>query len=224
MVSFDIDNLYTNIPVQEAIEVTLNMLYNKKDTSLQIPFKRSEFKKLLEMAVHKVPFRFLNTTSIQEDGVAMGSPLAPILADIFLSKLELKINKFPTNKPLIWKRYVDDVFCIFTNSQNIPDFLKRINKWHPNIHFTEEPEQNNQIPFLDVLIIRDNTTNTYTTTLYPDDALTYNYQLQQQRLRVKGRMSQIHPRQCEQVRTVLQICKDQQISSIVSSVEQQTLE
>ncbi|CAF1224671.1 unnamed protein product [Rotaria sordida] len=57
-----------------------------------------------------------------------------------------------------------------------------------------------------------------------DDALTYNYQLQQQRLRVKGRMSQIHPRQCEQVRTVLQICKDQQISSIVSSVEQQTLE
>ncbi|CAF4055773.1 unnamed protein product, partial [Rotaria sordida] len=56
-----------------------------------------------------------------------------------------------------------------------------------------------------------------------DDALTYNYQLQQQRLRVKGRMSQIHPRQCEQVRTVLQICKDQQISSIVSSVEQQTL-
>jgi hypothetical protein len=47
-----------------------------------------------------------------------------------MSNLELKFNHFTTNKPIIWIRYVDDVFCIFNNKQNIEDFLRRINNWH----------------------------------------------------------------------------------------------
>ena len=108
----------------------------------------------------------LNKTHIQQDGVAMRSPLVPILADIFISKLELKLKKFSTNKPHIWKRYVDDVFCIFQKSQDISKFLTCINNWHKNIKFTSQLEENNQIAFLDVLIIKDKINNKYITTVY----------------------------------------------------------
>ncbi|CAM4855531.1 unnamed protein product [Rotaria socialis] len=179
MVSFDIENLYTNIPVHEAIEETLDILFKKEKNkgATIIPFNRTQFKKLLEFAVCEVPFRFLNNTYIQQDGVAMGSPLAPILADIFISKLELKLNKFSINKPLIWKRYVDDVFCIFHNSQKISKFLISINKWHKNIKFTLQNEEDDEIAFLDVLIIRDKTNNKYTTTLYKKPTNTNLYML-----------------------------------------------
>ena len=165
MISFDVDNLYTNVPVNEAIEITLDMLF-KRSNQLDIPFTRLQFKQLLEMAVTNIPFRFLNKLYIQVDGVAMGSPLGPILADLFMSNLEQKLNRFSVNKPLIWIRYVDDIFCIFKKQQNIEDFLKRINKWHPNIKFTSEDERNEKLAFLDVLINRDNLNNKYNTTIY----------------------------------------------------------
>lgn len=100
-------------------------------------------KHLLEFAVCNIPFRFLDKCYVQCDGVAMGSPLGPILADLFMSKLEEKVNRFSTNKPLIWIRYVDDIFCIFKKDQNIDDFLKRINNWYLNRNFTIETETSN---------------------------------------------------------------------------------
>ncbi|CAF3418116.1 unnamed protein product [Rotaria sp. Silwood2] len=90
MVSFDVDSLYTNVPVNEAINVTLDMLY-KRSSPPPIPFYRSQLQELLEIAVCNTPFRFLQKTYIQCDGVAMGSPLGPILADIFITNLENKL-------------------------------------------------------------------------------------------------------------------------------------
>ena len=165
MISFDVDNLYTNVPVHEAIQITLDILYKKNNPAL-IPFSRAQLKQLLEFAVCNTPFRFFDKTFIQIDGVAMGSPLGPILADVFMSNLELKLNRFTTNKPILWIRYVDDVFCIFNNTQNIKDFLRRINNWHLSINFTHEDEQKEKLAFLDVLIHRDGINNDYKTTLY----------------------------------------------------------
>jgi hypothetical protein len=165
MISFDVDNLYTNVPVKEAIEITLDMLF-KTSKPPNIPYTRSQFEKLLKIAVCDIPFRFFDKTFTQIDGVAMGSPLGPILADLFMSNLEQKLNKFSTNKPLTWIRYVDDIFCIFNKQQKINDFLNRINKWHPNIKFTIEFENNEKLAFLDVLIIRNNNNNNYDTTIY----------------------------------------------------------
>ncbi|CAF0930575.1 unnamed protein product [Didymodactylos carnosus] len=112
MISFDVDSLYTNVPVHEAIEITLDMLF-KRPTPPPIPFTRSQLKRLLKIAVCDIPFRFLDKIYIQVDGVATGSPSEPILADLFMYNIEYKLNKFSTNKPLVWIRYVDDIFCIF---------------------------------------------------------------------------------------------------------------
>ena len=126
MISFDVDNLYTNVPVNEIIKITLDMLFETSNPS-PIPFTQTQLK-LLQMAVYNLPFRFPDKIYIHTDGVAIRSPLQPILADIFMSNLEQKLNRFSTNKPLIRIRYVDDTFCFFKKKQNITDFLIRINK------------------------------------------------------------------------------------------------
>ena len=55
----------------------------------------------------------------------MGSSLGRILAELFSSELETKVNEFSMIKPtcMLWLRYVGDVFCIFKQSQNIYYFL-----------------------------------------------------------------------------------------------------
>lgn len=155
MCSFDVESLYTNVPVEEAIEVTLNYMY-KPTKLINVPFDREQMKVLLNLSIRNATFRFQNKIYRQIDGVAMGNPLAPIIADLWMQKIEEKLNRFSTNKPMIWLRYVDDIFCIFTIPKGkIDEFYARINKWHTNLHFTVEFEKNRSIPFLDVLITHE---------------------------------------------------------------------
>ena len=152
MCSFDVENLYTNVPVNEAINITLDYMY-KPNKLINVPFNRSQMKKLLDLSVCDAPFRFQNKLFKQVDGVAMGNPLAPVLADLWLQKIEQKLNKFSTSKPIIWLRYVDEIYCLFSIPKDkILEFLLRINKWHHNLHFIVEFESNNSLPFLDVLV------------------------------------------------------------------------
>ena len=66
----------------------------------------------------------------QIDGVAMSSPLAPVLANIFMGFHESKwLNEYNLNKPNFYLRYVDDILAAFDNEQNsliFLDFLKKI--------------------------------------------------------------------------------------------------
>ena len=94
-----------------------------------------------------------------------------------MSNLEKKLNRFSSNKPILWIRYVDDIFCIFTDQQNIDSFFGRINKWHTNITFTKEVEIAEKLAFLDVLVIRDHKRDEYTTTLYRKPTSTSLYLL-----------------------------------------------
>ena len=69
-------------------------------------------KEMLHMAVLNVDFSFNNEMYKQIDGVAMGSSLGPILANIFVGYLEFKL--FSNIKiPLIYTRYADDIFVWF---------------------------------------------------------------------------------------------------------------
>ncbi|CAF1468155.1 unnamed protein product, partial [Didymodactylos carnosus] len=50
LVSFDVDSLFTNVPVDETIEIILKLIY-KSGKPGDVPFERDQFKQLLEMAV-----------------------------------------------------------------------------------------------------------------------------------------------------------------------------
>ena len=83
----------------------------------------------------------------------MGSPLGPVLANLFMGHNEGKwITNYRGTKPIFYKRFVDDIFCLFNNEFEATEFLSYLNIQHPNIKFTEEKELLGKLPFLDVQI------------------------------------------------------------------------
>ena len=90
-----------------------------------------------------------NTNYDQIDGVAVGSPLGLVLANIFLSHLEEKWVLSNNTRPSVWFRYVDNTFTLFDNNNAVNQFLHYLNSCHANIKFTVECEENNMISFLD---------------------------------------------------------------------------
>ena len=87
----------------------------------------------------------------QIDGISMGSPLAPALANLFMSHHEEKWLKSRTGKKVkFYKRYVDDIFCLMETEKMADDFLTYLNKQHKNLKFTIEKENNRILPFLDI--------------------------------------------------------------------------
>ena len=110
-------------------------------------------KELLILCTKNAHFTFNNEINIQVDGVAMGSPLGPVLANIFMVELETSVISKLRNKVKLWKRFVDDIYCL-ARSEYRKNMLLALNSFHKNIKFTFEIEKDNTIPFLEILIIR----------------------------------------------------------------------
>ena len=70
---------------------------------------------------------------------SMGSHLAPVFANIFMSFYKPKwLNEYNLNKPKFYLRYVDDILATFDKEQDSLNFLNFLNKRLPNIKFTIE--------------------------------------------------------------------------------------
>ena len=135
---------------------------------------RVVLRKLLEFATKKSHFLFDGKYYDQIDGVAMGSPLGSVLANIFMCDFEEKWLTNAKISPSFWNRYVDDTFTMFHNQDSANEFLHYLNGCHSNIKFTIEFEQNNAIPFLDILITR-NQNSTFMTSIYRKKTFTGLY-------------------------------------------------
>ena len=72
MCSFDVSSLFTNVPLDETIEICSEALYSKSDLQPVLP--NNVYVELMKSATSSVNFNFNNTTYMQTDGVAMGSP------------------------------------------------------------------------------------------------------------------------------------------------------
>ena len=82
MVSFDVKSLFTNVPLEYTIDLILKRIYDNGEFSTDIT--RSEMKEMLTLCTKNVHFTFNGDIYLQTDGVAMGSPLGPVLAGIFM--------------------------------------------------------------------------------------------------------------------------------------------
>ena len=156
MVSLDVESLFTNVPVEETIDIIINKIFTEPD-SLFHNFNKPDFRKLLELAVLDTPFLFNGSAYKQVDGMAMGSPLGPTFANIFMCTFEEQLlENCPISfYPLFYRRYVDDTFALFRTQEAANSFKELANAKHPNIKFTIEHEQNHKLAFLDILVFRE---------------------------------------------------------------------
>ena len=132
-VSYDVESLFTNIPVHETIDYILDEIYVKK--KLPELCKRSIFKKLLLKLTCENVFMFNDQFYRQINGCTMGGPLSVIMANIYMTKLEIDVV-IPMAPPF-YKRFIDDI--ITRRKRDTPDLLlDQMKAYHPKINFTVE--------------------------------------------------------------------------------------
>ena len=84
----------------------------------------------------------------------MGTKMAVSFANIFMAAVETEIIERSSKKPLIWKRYIDDVFSLWNlNKEEITAFIELANNYHPTIKFTAEISDT-EITFLDTCVYK----------------------------------------------------------------------
>ena len=135
MGSLDDDSLFTNIPLDETINICINTVYSEQDVIQGI--NKEEFRNLLLLATKEFYLIFNEVVYKQNDGVGMGSPLDPTLANAFLCFYEKKwLEKCPPEfEPVFYRRYVDDIFVLFKSTDHLVKFRNYFHTCYPNISF-----------------------------------------------------------------------------------------
>ncbi|XP_069980157.1 uncharacterized protein [Penaeus vannamei] len=156
MASFDVESLFTNVPLHETTELIVNNLNISHVDKFGL--EKVHFRKLLEITAHHSVFCFDDCLYTQTDGVAMVSPLGPSYANAFLCHHEQDwLEQCPLEfKPLHYRRYIGDTFLLFKHPSHVNLFLDYLNSKHPSIKFTCEMQKDNQLPFLDTMVTNNN--------------------------------------------------------------------
>nr|VZI06090.1 unnamed protein product [Spirometra erinaceieuropaei] len=149
MVAFDVTSLFTSIPQDLAIE-TIELLLQSKYDETENRLGHAQILQLLKLCL-RTYFTFVGTIYEQVKGTPMGSPISGFIAEAVLQRLESLV--FQHHRPKFWARYVDDTFVVLERDQMLT-FQEHLNAVFPDIQFTMEEEENNQLAFLDVLVCR----------------------------------------------------------------------
>ena len=129
MASFVVESLSTNIPLQETIDLCVEVLFNDKPNI--DGFTITDFYEFFTVTMSESLVLFDGEYYKQINGVAMGSPLGATFANIFLSYHEqIWLKNCPCEfKPVIYKRYVDDTLS-FRSKDHIEKFRCYLNCQH----------------------------------------------------------------------------------------------
>ena len=104
---------------------------------------------MAEFVLNNNIFKFNSKTYEQESDVAIGTKFATPYVCIYMDEVEQKFPDRQSKKSLIWLRYIDNIFSIWTHGEEeLEIFLKDLNNFTPDLSFTHESSQN-YIPFLD---------------------------------------------------------------------------
>ena len=107
----------------------------------------------MKIATKNQLFQFEGNLYEKVDGVAMGSPLGPLMANSFMCSNEERLQA-QGKMPNFYKRYVHDTFSIMPNVETAEAFLSTLNDSHPSISFTMEVATKGKLPFLGMEIVK----------------------------------------------------------------------
>ena len=131
MASLDVKSLFTNVPVDFTINLIQNNIFSngvKKFNGLT----RLQLRKFLEWTCTRTVFQFGGNYYEQVDGVSMGSPIAPLMADVCMNWVLDQMDDFNL-QPQMLMRYVDDIFCVFKCKSDL-DLLFGQTEFYPQEH------------------------------------------------------------------------------------------
>jgi hypothetical protein len=150
MISFDVVSLFTTVPVDDVLEFLRGQLLQH---ALSLPI--SVILQLIRLCVVDTCFVFNDKYYKQKFGMQMGNCLSPVLANVYMEYFESRLahNIMPDNS--YWFRYVDDVFSLVHKDIDINLCINQLNNVSPSIKFTYEIENENTLPFLDILVTRN---------------------------------------------------------------------
>lgn len=152
----DIDSLYPNIPISEGlIYFKCSLEYHKK----QHP---DEFKDLNVDLIHNLMewvlknnfFTFGSIYYKQLNGTAMGTPAAVVFACLFLDEVERIVLTKLSFSPIYFKRFIDDIFGIFSNTEQSKEYITVFNSILKTIHCSSYTISDNEGIFLDLVIFK----------------------------------------------------------------------
>ena len=146
LVTADVVGLYPSIPHETGLKALSEALDNRENK--QIP--KENLLKMAEFVLKNNYFEFNGKVKKQLSGTVIGTMFAPTYTSIFMDKLESDFPKSQELTPLLWYRYIDDVFFIWIHGkEKLASFIDDLNNYHPNIKFTHESNKEH-IPFLDL--------------------------------------------------------------------------
>ena len=176
LASLDVENLFTNVPVDDTINIILdNVYHNEYIPPPNIP--KQIMKSLLNICTTETPFRNTNgDLYVQRDGCSMGSALGPLFASYYMCSIENAVLPTLSKRPLVYTRYVDDIFLII-DKISVLDEIKTKFQEISVLNFTYEIERNKSLSFLDVAVTRRDgklTTTVHTKATNSGDCINYN--------------------------------------------------
>ena len=148
----DVTSQYTNIPQEEGITTVCRAYEHFHKNNPSIP--TNYIKEMLRLILKENSFQFNRKNYLQIHGTAMGTKIATAFANIFMANIETQNLSKSLIKPMIWKRYVANIFSLWDNSKPAIDkFMTQANSHHPTIQFTAEIS-NTEATFLDTVVYK----------------------------------------------------------------------
>ena len=161
LVSFDVKNLFPNVPLAEAIEVIKSHLMSDDSLPSRTCLNVETLVELIRFCLTKCYFQLRDAFFIMSDGVAMGSSLSGVVANLYMFYFEKMARESALERgltvPTFWVRFVDDVLAQFAGEADASAYLNLLNSLRTTIQFTIEWEDGGSIPFLDVFIQKEET-------------------------------------------------------------------
>ena len=154
LVSFDVTSLFTNVPINEAVDVIRRKLAAEEEDDLVVrtPLPAERIAELLQLCLKSTYFSYNGEFYEQRQGAAMGSPVSAVVANLYMEFFEELALESAPSRPRFWKRYVDDTCCIMWRGEVEP--LLHLSDVRPTIKFTMELEKDGMLPFLDTKLTR----------------------------------------------------------------------
>ena len=211
LVTLDVAALYPSIPIDLGMEATRETLKNFRPQKNVKPSNET-LMRFLEAVLKKNNFNFNGKHFLQISGTAIGTMVAPSFGNRFLNDFEIKHVYNYKTQPLMWLRYIDDVFLIWVHTiEELNEFVEHLNSRLPTIRFTLEHSET-EIPFLDTLVRKLG--NNLITDLYSKPTDSFDYLL----------YNSSHPQTCKDSIPYSQFLRVRRICSRLSDYERHVIE